>query len=148
MLPQPGHYGALCQTCTVDNFFFNVETAECEECPESAEIAGTIMGLIAAVLAVLGLIFLAYKANNLDRYPVVQRSMRWCFGMAVALNPTAKAKIIYAFLQIVIVRTARTELMQQPRLTPSVLAKAAMFDPRMRADDAHNLRRVGAAGVL
>lgn len=28
--------------------------------------------------------------------------MRWSFGTAVALNPTAKLKIIYAFLQIVL----------------------------------------------
>lgn len=103
---QPGHQGALCEKCTLATQYFDVEKAACTDCPDVGQVTGKVTGLVFGVIAAIVLVALAYKLTNAKDLPRVRRQMRWAFGVSVALNPTAKLKIIYAFLQIVVMMPA------------------------------------------
>ena len=73
-------------------------------------------------------------------WPRVQHASRWFFGTAVALTPTAKLKITYAFIQIIIMMPSIMSSMM-PSMTPSILittgvhrsaaaARARALEPR------------------
>lgn len=97
-----GHNGPLCETCDTLGWAFIKAEGSCQLCPESGDIAQQIVGIIAVLVAIALLLVGLFWLTNAKNWPIAQRWSRWFLGMCVALNPTAKLKIVYAFLQIVI----------------------------------------------
>ena len=94
-----GYVGALCQTCSQAGFVFIADRGVCELCPEVGDVAAQVFAMVVGFIAILVSLAFLYRLTDSKERPRVKRWSRWFFGMAVALNPTAKLKILYAFLQ-------------------------------------------------
>ena len=95
-----GHSGPLCERCQQGFSFIKAE-GQCMLCPESGDIVGQVFTIGAIIIAIIIAVLALYRLTHAHTLPTMQRASRWFLGVAVALNPTAKLKIVFAFIQII-----------------------------------------------
>ena len=94
--------GPMCTICLVDGTYFDSESNACAECPDSSSVAGQVVAIMAIFSGVVTACYLIYRQARSRSVSTKRRYARFVLGMVVALNPTAKLKIVYSFVQIVL----------------------------------------------
>ena len=82
--------------------YYDDDTNACKECPDAGSVVGVIFAVLAALGVVVALAALLYKLARMRSVASTRRHARFLLGLIVTASPVAKLKIVFSFVQIVL----------------------------------------------